>query len=205
MHPTMQSTQLLNPGQSSVLGADQPIYATAKQLQWTFPDIPGEYKVLLVLGALHIEAKIHEMIGKLLRDSGWATALSQAQILTTGRAQSTLEEHHIKRTRYAHQVSLVSLHLWKNGAYSAYCSGVLEAPQSQENWDELKRTKSPQFRYWSTIMEFELLLCRFIHSQGHKITIVRTVDSDAVVLAIHFFSSLGVLEQWVCFGSGKSP
>jgi len=40
-------------------------------------------------------------------------------------------------------------------------------------------------------------------AQGHKIAIVHTVDSDVVVLAIHFFSSLGFLELWVCFGSGK--
>ncbi len=43
-------------------------------------------------------------MGKMLRDSGWSTVLSQAQILTSGRAQSALNEHHIKRTRYAHQV-----------------------------------------------------------------------------------------------------
>ena len=34
---------------------------------------------------------------------------ASAEVLTSGRAQSTLNEHHIKRTRYAHQVSLVSL------------------------------------------------------------------------------------------------
>lgn len=178
MHLTMEGTQFLNPGQTSVLGADQPIYAIAKQLQWTFPDILGEDKLVLMLGALHIEDKIHQMIGKLLRDSGWATALSQAQVLTSGRAQSALDEHHIKRTRYAHQVSLMSLHLLKNRAYSAYCSEVLEAPQSQENWDELKRTESPQFKYWSTIMELELLLCRFIRSlrEGDFLLYVQVCD-----------------------------
>ena len=34
---------------------------------------------------------------------------ASAEVLASGRAQSTLNEHHIKRTRYAHQVSLVSL------------------------------------------------------------------------------------------------
>ena len=33
---------------------------------------------------------------------------ASAEVLTSGRAQSTLNEHHIKRTRYAHQVSLVN-------------------------------------------------------------------------------------------------
>ena len=32
---------------------------------------------------------------------------------------------------------------------------------------------------------------------------MRTVDSDVVVLAIHWFESLGLSELWICFGSGK--
>ena len=63
MELTMQVTEFLNPGQTTVLGADQPLYATS------------------------------------------------------GRAQSTLDEHHITRTRYAHQVSLVALYMLKKSAY----------------------------------------------------------------------------------------
>ena len=33
---------------------------------------------------------------------------------------------------------------------------------------------------------------------------LRTVDSDVVVLSIHFFSDLGLSELWIGFGSGKS-
>ena len=39
--------------------------------------------------------------------------------------------------------------------------------------------------------------------QGHQVALVRTVDSDVVVLAIRFFSSLGLSQLWVCLGSGK--
>ena len=52
-----------------------------------------------------------------------ATILSQAEVLTSGRAQSTLDEHHIKHTMYAHQVSLVALYMLKQ---SAYVLGVLQ-------------------------------------------------------------------------------
>lgn len=39
---------------------------------------------------------------------------------------------------------------------------------------------------------------------GHKIAYVRTVDSDIVVLCIHFFPKLdGLLELWVGYGKGK--
>ena len=60
---------------------------------------------------------MHLMIGKLLHDTGWATVISQAEVLTSGRAQSTLNDHHIKRTRYAHEVALVSLYMLKQSAY----------------------------------------------------------------------------------------
>ena len=117
-----------------------------------------EDKIVMILGALHIEEKIHQMSGKLLRDSGWTTVRSQAQVLTSGRSPSALNEHHIKRTRYAHQVSVMSLHLIKHKAYSAYCSGVHGTPESHHVWEQLSRTENTQFKYWSTIMELDLLM-----------------------------------------------
>ena len=40
--------------------------------------------------------------------------------------------------------------------------------------------------------------------QGHTKAYLRTVDSDVVVLAVHFFQELGLEELWVGFGSGKT-
>ena len=40
-------------------------------------------------------------------------------------------------------------------------------------------------------------------SQGHKVALVRTVDSDIVVLAVHWYASLGLSQPWVSLGSGK--
>ena len=39
--------------------------------------------------------------------------------------------------------------------------------------------------------------------QGHTIAYVRTVDSDVVVLTIHYFHTFGLSELWVGFGCGK--
>ena len=39
--------------------------------------------------------------------------------------------------------------------------------------------------------------------QRHQAALVRKVDCDVVILAIHFFSSLGLSQLWVCLGSGK--
>lgn len=70
----------MNPGQIAVLGADQPLYAIAKQLQSQYPETLGEDKLILMMGALHMEDKAHLMVGKLLHDSGWTNILSQAQV-----------------------------------------------------------------------------------------------------------------------------
>ena len=98
------------------------------------------------------------MIGKLLKDSGWSN------ILTSGRAQSVLDEHHIKRTRYAHQVSLVNLYLLQQKSYTVYCSSVQGPSESPEMWIQRCRSDNPMFMFWATIMDLEFLMCRFIYS-----------------------------------------
>ena len=50
--------------------------------------------------------------------------MSKAEVFTSGRASSTLDDHHIKRTRYAHQVSVVALSILMQEAYADYCAEV---------------------------------------------------------------------------------
>ena len=114
-------------------------------------------------GALHIEDKMHLlMIGKLLRDTGWATIFPQAEVLTSGRAQSTLNEHHIKRTRYAHQVSLVSLYMLKQNAYVEYCKNIMGPPESYSMWNQRSQTVPNSSS--GLIIDLELLMTRFVRS-----------------------------------------
>ena len=40
--------------------------------------------------------------------------------------------------------------------------------------------------------------------QGHSKAFIRTVDSDVVIIAIGHFGSLGVMELWIGFGTGKA-
>ena len=97
------------------------------------------------MGALHIEDKMHLMIGKLLQDSGWSNILTQAQVLTSGCAQSVLTEHHIKRTHYAYQVSVIGLYLLRQRSYSNYCAGVQGPPEFLEMWAHRSRNHNPMF------------------------------------------------------------
>ena len=72
----------------------------------------------------------------------------------------------------------MSLHILKQNAYSTYCSSVHGPPKSYEMWDQHSRTENPQYKYWSTIMELELLMCRLIRSlrEGDFLLYVQVCD-----------------------------
>ena len=52
------SVQYLNPGQIPVLAADQPLFALAKQIQWTWPATHGEDQFVIMFGGLRIEMTV---------------------------------------------------------------------------------------------------------------------------------------------------
>ena len=90
MDRVREAVQFLNPGQVPVITADQPIYATAKQIQWHWPERYGENKFLIMFGGLHIEMTALRSLGSLLKDSGWTGALTEVGIATSGTADSFL-------------------------------------------------------------------------------------------------------------------
>ena len=53
--------QHLNPGQTPVLAADQPLYA--KEIQWTWPATHGENHFVITFGGLHIEMATLKWLG----------------------------------------------------------------------------------------------------------------------------------------------
>ena len=62
--------EYLNPGQAPVICLDQLLFAIAKQIQWERKHIYGEDKVVIMMGALHIEMTTLIVIGDWLKDSG---------------------------------------------------------------------------------------------------------------------------------------
>ena len=65
----------LNPEQIPVITFDQPLYALAKQIQWTWPDEYGEDKYVVMFGGLYIEMAVLKTLGDWLRGSGWVQTL----------------------------------------------------------------------------------------------------------------------------------
>ena len=59
------SVQNLNPGQIPVLDADQPLFATAKQIQWTWPATHREDQFVIMFGGLHIQIGCLEGVPRL--------------------------------------------------------------------------------------------------------------------------------------------
>ena len=100
-------TLKLNPNQIPIVTADQPVYVIAKQLQWNYPE--NFELCFLILGPLHIEMAFLNVIGDWFEGSGWTDVFEKANFNTVGCTESLLSESKIKRSRYAHQVSLAAL------------------------------------------------------------------------------------------------
>lgn len=63
-------------------------------------------KTVVMMGGLHIETNLLKLIGDWLHGSGWITLLVQANVTTSGKAESTLSSSHVTRTRYTHQITV---------------------------------------------------------------------------------------------------
>lgn len=94
----------LNPGQTPVVAAGQPLYALTKQIQWTWPEY-GEDKCLIMFGGLHIEMAALRSLGTLLQDSGWTSSIAEAGVASSGTAESFLSASSVTKTRQAHQIT----------------------------------------------------------------------------------------------------
>ena len=110
----------------------------------------GEDKYVVMLGELHIEMAGLKMLGRWLEDSGWTSALVQANITMTGKADVMLSASHVTRTRYAHQVTAASLYVLQMNAYEAYLRSNYEEsePLDFQQWTDKQSSEFPQFSKW---------------------------------------------------------
>ena len=156
----------LNPTQIPVITLDQPLYSIAKMIQWNWPDIHGEKHFVTVLGGLHIEMAALNVIGDWLEYSGWIEALVQANVASAGTAESFLKAAHATRTRHVHQVTASSLYILLKKSYTSYLKS--SEPKNQlitlEEWCAKCKQEVPQFNFWYTAFQLELLVLTFIKS-----------------------------------------
>ena len=97
-----KTTDFLIAGQIVVLVVDQPLYAIAKTIQWTFPEKFGEDIFVVLLGSLHIEMALWSTIGDMMQGAGWVEALVEAGVTKLeAAATALLKSSYVMRTRYS--------------------------------------------------------------------------------------------------------
>ena len=110
-----------------------------------------------MLGGLHIEMEFLAMIGSWLNGSGWVEILNDSGVSTFGKAESFLKGSHVKRRRYAHQVTACSLYHLLTEAYTESLASGFEEFSSE-------KCHVPQFNFWFITLSLELLLFIFVRS-----------------------------------------
>ncbi|WAR11602.1 hypothetical protein MAR_025782, partial [Mya arenaria] len=105
------------------------------------------------------------MLGDWLENSGWTTALTNAEIATAGVADSFIKANSVSRTRHAHQVTACSLHCLLKNAYSEYCTSMnSDELLGYDEWMKQKSQDSAQFQFWTITLDLELKVLIFVRS-----------------------------------------
>ena len=82
-------------------------------------------KLVIMLGALHIEIEMLRCLGDWLQDSGWLTSLSNAGVTSPGN-ESLLTVHNMAPSKYAHQVTAKVLYQLILRAFKSLNEGYSE-------------------------------------------------------------------------------
>ena len=80
-------------------------------------------------------------LGNILKDSGWTTIVSNAQIVGPV-AESLVSGHDVVRTKYIHQVTASNLHQLQNQAYKDGGKDLMFG-----EWCSEMKDKSPTFHF----------------------------------------------------------
>ena len=191
MDNVKETTSFLNPTQTPVITADQPLFALAKQIQWHWPDEYGNFVVMM--DALHNEMAALRMVGRILKGSGWTTAIEESGLASAGTTESFLSVANVTKTRRAHQVTVYSLYSLMNAAHEKKelppDVGPAELGGTDTIFQEWCNSKSeiPQFKYWEVVLRTELKILAFIRSlrEGNLEAYKETI----IALLPHFFSN----------------
>ena len=116
-------------------------------------------------------------LGKWLDGSGWKEALMKAKVASEGVAESFISASHLARTRRAHQITAGSLYALMTKAYDKYADQQTTDSKSFMEWRNEMKSKFPQFLYWSTVLELEVLCLQFVRA-------IREGNFDMYVKAI---------------------
>ena len=132
-----------------MLTVDQPLYAIAKKIQWTWPDEYGERRYVILIGGLHIEMAMFKLIGDWLDGSGWTYVMTSANITTEGRAVGLQKGSHTSRGQWARQVTTAVLFILLHRSYADYQLNTPDDEQLRfDEWCKQMASEHPHINYW---------------------------------------------------------
>ena len=102
-----------------------------------------------------------------LNGRGWTVALVQANIASSGTADSFIKASHLRQTRHAYQVTAANLYILMQQVYKNYTSNVRSsqaAVVTLEKWAIKQAKGNVQFDYWFQVLTLEINLLLFIRS-----------------------------------------
>ena len=152
------------------------MFAIAKRIQWSFNDY-GEDKFVVMMGGLHIEMAIMNVIGDWVADSGWAYLLSKVNVANIGSAELFEDVSHVMKTCNAHQVTASALYILQRQAYEEYTSDTNDEAMPLEEWIQHQENIHPQFKYWNILLHLERLDLVFVRSirEGKFVLYIQTI------------------------------
>ena len=95
---------------------------------------------------LHIEMAALKSTGTLLQSSGWTSAIVEADLASSGTAESFWSASSLTRTPQAHQITAKCLYWLLRNTYGYYCHEAVanaEIILSFEAWCQKHRRESP--------------------------------------------------------------
>lgn len=114
------------------------------------------WRTTAMFGGLHIKMALWSTIGDFLKFR-WTTALCEAEVASSGTADSFLRASHLTRTRHSYQIIALTLSKLQHEAWESMIS---QEVISFECWKKTMISKSPTFQYWNIVLEFEILFIR---------------------------------------------
>ena len=90
-----------------MIAFNQPLFALVKKVQVSVP----------MMGPLCTEMASRALLGDILKDSGYTSITSNAQIARPGFAESLVSEHDFVRAKYTHQITTTTFDRLQYQAY----------------------------------------------------------------------------------------
>ena len=153
----INSTKALNATQTPIDVSDQPVYAITKELQYRYPHLFEKH--CLIMGGLHIEQSLLAIHGQLIEGSELTETLTLYNFSTIGLS-AIIDTSHIKRARYAIQVTVCSLFIKLQEATLKDASKL-----DPYTWLVEKSKSNEMCFIWKIILDLEMNILIFVRSQ----------------------------------------